>query len=311
MCSGGADSVALVLMLHGLPRGAAPKSLEVLWLDHALRADTRAEYEAASKVASAVGARLHVRTKQNGFHELDGGLEAAARSWRYEEAIKLAKELGIDVVCTGHTASDQLEQTLLSLIGVTGRSGEPDVMPVSRTLGNGVHLVRPLLASTRSDVERICEEAGFTWGNDPTNSDADSHMRNAVRHRVIPPLLDINESAGAAMVRAGARNRERHTVVKEMTQLLLEAWKVSSRLDVRLLQNLSPATREEVIVGWLARSGIEFGRSLSTRNIHAIEALALRPRLSAGARVDLANGACVRREGYDLVIARSPHRKGK
>jgi len=47
-----------------------------------------------------------------------GGVEAAARAWRYHEAVTVARDEGCDVVATGHTASDQLECALLALIGV-------------------------------------------------------------------------------------------------------------------------------------------------------------------------------------------------
>jgi tRNA(Ile)-lysidine synthase TilS/MesJ len=151
LCSGGADSVLLVAALGELPRGAAPASIDVLFCDHALRGDIAAERAAARAVAEHVGARMHERRCDRSLLDADGGIEAAARTWRLEAAGELAAELGCDVVATGHTASDQVEAALLSIAGVTGRPGELHAMPVARELDEGgALLVRPLLGLDRA-----------------------------------------------------------------------------------------------------------------------------------------------------------------
>ena len=138
LCSGGSDSVALVGLLGALPRGAAPATIDVLWVDHGARDDVAAERGAASAAAASIDAAFHVRQldapadKRGARVGTEGGAEAAFRALRYEFALELGAELGAEVVCTGHSASDQLEQAQRSLIGVTGRGGAVDAMPVSR-----------------------------------------------------------------------------------------------------------------------------------------------------------------------------------
>ncbi|MCB0878573.1 MAG: tRNA lysidine(34) synthetase TilS [Thermoleophilia bacterium] len=185
LCSGGADSVALVSLLAELPRGAAPARIDVLWLDHALRPDVDDERDAARAAADSVGAAFHERRSHRDLAADAAGTEAAARAWRYEQAAGVARTLGCDVVCTGHTASDQLEQAVLALAGVTGRPGDVDAMPVARelpgppTIGDDdeLLLVRPLLSLDRADVEQHCIERSLAWADDPTNLDADAHAR--------------------------------------------------------------------------------------------------------------------------------------
>lgn len=308
LCSGGADSIALVSLLAELPRGVAPARIDVLWLDHALRPDVDDERLAARAAAESVGAAFHERRSDRDLAADAAGIEAAARAWRYEQAAGVARTLGCDVVCTGHTASDQLEQAVLALAGVTGRPGDVDAMPVARelpgppTIGDDdeLLLVRPLLALGRTDVEQHCAERSLAWADDPTNLDADAHARNAVRHRVVPALLELHPGAGAAIVRAGDRSRERSQVARDLAAALLDAWGVDERLSCRRLASLDAAARRELLAAWLRR--FASSRDVGARIIAATDALATGPGRAACARVDLPGDACVRRDGYDLVI---------
>ncbi len=314
LCSGGADSVALVALLAALPRGAAPRAIDVLWLDHGLRSNVEAERAAAHAVAEHVGAGFHELRAMDDLRVRPGGLEGAARTWRYAHAQEFARALACDVVCTGHTASDQVEQALLSLVGVTGRGGVADAMPVSRTLDSGLLLVRPLLGCARDDVEQACSDEGLAWAEDPTNVDPDAHVRNAVRHRVVPALLDLGPDAGVSIARAGRRERERADATRALADALLDSWRVDPEppavavLDVRRLASLPPSARREMLAAWLLRAPL--GRALSTRSVDAVDRLAMLPGRAACSRIDLGRNTCVRRDGYDLTITTSLDAEG-
>lgn len=303
LCSGGADSVALVELLAALPRGAAPGELQVLWLDHGLREDVAAEHDAAAMVARRHELTLHVRRAATSIVDgRRGGAEAAARAWRYGVAIELAGELGCDVVATGHSASDQVEQALLALVGVTGRPGRPDAMPVRRALADAIDLMRPLLALDRTELEQVCLEAGLAWIDDPTNADPEAHRRNAVRHEIVPRLLDVHPGAGMALVRAGIRERESEQAMRALVDSLLDAWgSPNATLDVRQLTSLPAGARRQLVARWLDRGGV--GRGVSSRTVEAVSRLCEQPvRRGESACVQLAGGACVRRDGYDLHL---------
>src|SRR5438128_244645 len=88
LCSGGADSVLLVAALDALPRGARPASIDVLWCDHALRADVAVERDAARAVAERAGAVLHERRADVDLTTAAGGIEGAGRTWRLDVAVR-------------------------------------------------------------------------------------------------------------------------------------------------------------------------------------------------------------------------------
>ncbi|MCW2927111.1 MAG: tRNA(Ile)-lysidine synthase [Thermoleophilia bacterium] len=306
LCSGGADSVALVHVLGALPTGAAPASVDVLWLDHGLRIDVADERAAAAAAADAIGAGFVTRSAAaDALRTAEGGLEGAARAWRYGQALDVARARGCDVVATGHTANDQLECALLGMVGVAGVPGELASMHVRRSLADGIDLVRPLLGSSRADVEALCLEVGARWHDDPTNADSRAHARNTVRSIAIPELLALHPGAGRALVRGADRRRETGQVLESLVRALLDSWGDDPRsIDVRRLARLDAPTRRAVVARWLLDARI--GRDVGARTIAAVDALATLPRRAACARVDLPRGACVRRDGYHLVLTLAP-----
>lgn len=306
LCSGGIDSTVLVALLARLPRGAAPASIDVLFLDHGLRdASVDAERAAARAVAEIHGFAFHERRRA--AVEAGNGVQDSARTWRYSTALDVATQLGgRDVVVTGHTADDQLECALLGLIGAT--SAQPTTMPVARALSTTVRLVRPLLGLTRVDIERIAASLSIEHVEDPSNADPDAYLRNALRHRVVPQLLDVHPGAGAVLARSADRARERSAANAGMADALLATWGVepgAERIDVRRVLALAPEARRAVLERWLRRSaaGQAAGRAIDARTVRSVEALAVLPGRAACARVDLAGDACVRRDGYSLHVS--------
>ncbi|MBC7460293.1 MAG: tRNA lysidine(34) synthetase TilS [Thermoleophilia bacterium] len=297
LCSGGVDSVVLVDLLARLPRGAAPKSIRVLCLDHGVRAGVEAELAAARAVAAAHD--FDITVERGALDTSTHGTQAAARTWRYATAARVAAVHGCDVVVTGHTASDQLEGALLGLVAVTG-SGAPAAMPVARELAPGVQLVRPLLALDRSTILELAAAAGRSWAEDPSNADADAYLRNGVRHRVVPALLDLAPGAGPALARAAQRASTQQLALDSLAAALLDSWGARTapqRLDVRLAAPLATPARHALLASWLRGAGL--GRAVDARAIRAVDELVMR---SGDARIDLAGHACVRRDGYDVTL---------
>lgn len=317
LCSGGIDSTALVALLARLPRGAAPASIHVLHLDHGVRRGACVEREqlAASTIAEQHGLRFYVRQRDpsaqtgadGGAATFDGGAQADARAWRYGQALALAHELGCDVVATGHTADDQLEGALLGLVGVT--ASEPATMRVCRPLDGSVRLVRPMLGISRDVVGAISADLELVYADDPSNADPDAYLRNAIRHRVVPPLLDVHPAAGMVIARSADRGRERSAAVDGLAQHVLATYspRVGDPIDVRRLAELEGAARRAVIAAFLQRELAACdvpARTIDARLVRAVDALATRPGRAACARVDVAGDACVRRTGYDLNVSR-------
>ena len=184
--SGGADSLAL---MHMLSRLSLSVSLHVATFDHGWRGNqSAADMNFVLAQAAALGLPATARSAPPHTPHT----EAAARRARYSFLSIVAGEVGASHIATAHHADDQAETVLLRLLRGTGLAGLAG-MQHSTTVPDHPHLtlVRPLLSVTRAQIEAYCANNSLTPRHDPTNDDP-AHLRNHVRHNILPQLADIN-----------------------------------------------------------------------------------------------------------------------
>lgn len=202
--SGGADSVCLLHALHQF----APYwhlSLHVAHVDHALRPDS--SEDAAFVAALAHNLQLpfyHTRLTPGILDDDPRGLEAAARSARYGFLRQVANELGASVtITTAHHQDDQAETLLLHLIqgsGLTGLAGMAWVGNLPDNQQPTIRLVRPFLGVRRTELHDYLSSYNLTWREDSSNADL-THVRNTLRHQVLPQLAALNPNIHATLAR--------------------------------------------------------------------------------------------------------------
>jgi len=160
--SGGPDSLALLL----LAAAARPGRVEAATVDHALRAESRAEAEMVAGVCGQLGTP-HASLTAEWAHKPESALQERARIERYRLLGLWAKEHGISALLTAHHADDQAETMVMRLNRGSGVRGLAGMRAVRRL--DGIDLVRPLLSWRRSELERICWAAGLQPVRDPSN----------------------------------------------------------------------------------------------------------------------------------------------
>ena len=181
--SGGADSVALLV---GLARLAPPDARLVV--AHACH-DLRPEADEDRKFVSALAGRLGVRCESRPLAVRDDsegrgeGVEARARRLRYDFFMHVAHAHAARHVVVGHTADDQAETILHRALRGTGVVGLAGMRP-SRTLADGVALMRPMLTLPRALGRAFLAAEGEAWREDATNADP-RYARNFLRHEIL------------------------------------------------------------------------------------------------------------------------------
>ncbi len=198
--SGGADSICLLHRLNQL-RAICPFTLVAAHYNHHLRGAESDRDEAFVKRwvedwcgpdPAAGQAPLPAVRLITGGGDVSGeakrlglGLEETARRMRYAFLEEAARAVGADRIATAHTADDNAETVLLHLIRGSGLQGLTGIRPRQG------RLVRPLLTTTRREIEDYLELYHIPHVEDSTNQD-DAYTRNQVRHQVIPLLDEIN-----------------------------------------------------------------------------------------------------------------------
>ena len=151
LLSGGADSVCLV---HSLRVLLGEGALVALHINHGLRAGADADERFCAVLCESLGVELEV--ERVSIPDA-GNLEALAREARYAAAELVREHRGLDLIATGHTASDQVETILYRLASSPGRRA---LLGMERRSGR---LIRPLLDVTREQARQYCEEARLPW----------------------------------------------------------------------------------------------------------------------------------------------------
>lgn len=108
--------------------------------------------------------------------------QLAARELRYQWFEALKEVFGFTAVCTAHHLNDQLETFLMHSLRGTGLDGMVGI-PDTETLQ------RPLLGITKAQLLDYAHSHKLAWREDSSNATT-HYTRNALRHTVIPPLLE-------------------------------------------------------------------------------------------------------------------------
>ena len=190
--SGGADSVALLHVLYSL-QDELSFSLAACHVNHNLRgAESDGDEMFVRRMCRMMDIPLYVANiKVNEFRQKHDSLEECARRLRYGFFEDIGKN---KLIATAHTASDNCETILINMVRGTALSGICGI-PAKRD-----NIIRPLLYSTREDVERYCRENELDYVTDSTNL-SDDYTRNKIRHKIVPLLREINPALYGAMSR--------------------------------------------------------------------------------------------------------------
>ena len=197
--SGGADSVALLLVLRRLGY-----TVEAVHCNFHLRGDESDRDEqfvrALCEKLSVAIHLIHFDTKTYAEqHQVS--IEMAARELRYHYFEQLRQDIGAEEVCVAHHQDDAVETLLMNLIRGTGIHGLTGIRP-----RNG-HVVRPLLCVTRSEITAYLDAVGQSYVTDSTNLVPDV-VRNKLRLQVLSLLEEINPAASANIARTARRMAE-------------------------------------------------------------------------------------------------------
>jgi len=277
--SGGADSVALLLLLHAanaLPRNALGVGLSAVHVHHGLRGDEAdADLAFVEELCARLEVPLHVRRASvpgRVAHAREAGqsetVEEAARNLRYELFRQLLAEGHADSVLTAHTLDDQAETVLMKLLRGAWTEGLSGIHPVV-LVPNGTHagrILRPLLGVRRADLLAFLESRNQTWRTDSSNADQ-AFTRNRIRHSVLPLLREYNPAIDQALANLAELAREDEArwnseLSRILPQLLLPGRPVrgggraistapgesnSVALEIDRLRSLDPALRRRVV----------------------------------------------------------------
>ena len=238
--SGGADSVALLLLLD-----------EMGYKVHALHCNFHLRGEESDRderfcedlclKKNIPFHRIHFDTLMySETHKMS--VEMAARELRYRYFEQLRKDIGAEGICVAHHQDDTVETVLLNLVRGTGLRGLTGIQP-----RNGA-ILRPLLCVTRTEIEAYLATKQQDYVTDSTNLETD-FVRNKIRLQVVPLLRQLNPAVSENIVRTA----EHLTEAQKVLDAVVDTYKGSNQLDLCALQQVGSA--EYIVFEWLKQYG--------------------------------------------------------
>jgi len=289
--SGGADSVCLLLALKELQYDVA-----VAHLNHGLRGAAADEDEAFTKsLSEKLGVRFFATRVS-----ISGSVEAAGREARKGFFTELIRQYGFTRIALAHTRDDRVETFLLNLLRGSGPAGLVSMAPVSGST------IRPLIETSRTEIEAYLKGRGQAWRTDSTNLDL-SFARNRLRHVFIPKLAsEFNPRLVDTLARTVEILEGEDVWMGSITdQWLTEnGTKEEGDFVIRIdaLESFPVGLVRRILRGALRQAGSQL-RDISFDHIEAVRSL-LEPGKS-GKVVEIPGGLVVARE-FGVLAFRQP-----
>ncbi|MCR4751491.1 MAG: tRNA lysidine(34) synthetase TilS [Eubacterium sp.] len=326
--SGGADSVCLLLLLQEFFRcrhtgrdasgqeerqvpGEEPEMrLYAVHVNHQLRREEADEDEAFVR-ALCERRQIPLDVYRYPVAEMAAekgiGTEEAGRMARQEAYADCLKKHGAHKLALAHHANDRAETFLFHAVRGTSLAGLASICPVQAFIP-GTHIVRPLLGTTREEIEQWLEEEGQTWCTDATNAD-ESYTRNAIRHTVIPYLQEhVNVQAVRHLTEAASDLEEADSFLK--TEAAQRSGKYirkeeagRDRVQIHIMDSLlgEPAVLQGYILLDVLEQLCGMRKDLGREQVRSLQQLF---RMQTGRRLDLPYGLGAARDYGGICIWR-------
>ena len=191
--SGGVDSVSLMVLavkymnklLSKLAYNeeALGSMITVIHVDHDLRPESATEAEYVRDLAVKMGVRAVCLKWEHGYSDKDvkiPNLQEKARLARYGMMMKKCKELGIEILLTGHHFDDVMENYVYRKARSAGILG---LSTNKVSYHKDLRILRPLQVFRKIQLEKYLKEKDIKWYHDKSN-DSTKYERNKIRKKL-------------------------------------------------------------------------------------------------------------------------------
>lgn len=344
--SGGADSVALLLALHEAntaPRDSLGVGLSAVHIHHGIRQASESDADLAFVqdlcLQHDIPLHIHRADVPSRAAANRETVEEAAREVRYAFFRTLIASGHVDSVLTAHTLDDQAETVLMKLLRGAWTEGLSAIHPIVAVEARAASpqaparagkILRPLLSTTRAQIESFLNARNQSWQTDSTNADT-TYTRNRVRHDLMPQLRTFNPSIDQTLANMAELAREEEArwqteLTRILPQVLLPGKPVrgggrsvattpgsaSLSIEVDRLRAFDPALRRRILRAAARQLGFRLSFDETTRLL-ALAGFASLPTVAArsGASVHLADGLRAQRSAREIQLSSESGNKEK
>jgi tRNA(Ile)-lysidine synthase len=191
--SGGVDSMVLLHAAAAMPAQKRPV-LIVASFDHGTGTAAKRALDLVRRQA-----------KELGLDFVPGRAAdpaATEHEWRIARWAFLREQAALfgGLIATAHTLDDQIETVFMRILRDAGPRG-------LAALYAETEIVRPFLSLRRKTIENFAAGHGVPYADDPSNA-ARSHLRNRVRHDLLPAIAKVRPAFPAQLLSIARKSAE-------------------------------------------------------------------------------------------------------
>ena len=241
--SGGADSVALLLLLQRRPG----PSLHVVHLDHETRnGESAGDAEFVAQLADRLALPCTIALRSQIELPPIANLSARFRSARLALFKRVVEIHKLNGVILAHHADDQAETVLQRLLRGAGPTALTGMS--SRKMIGDLCVLRPLLRVPSADLRQFLQKRGQDWRQDASNT-SPKYLRNRLR-----PILAADVALRDSLLNLAAATRQLRSWIKRTAPVLPE------QFSIDMLASLPPSLARHTAGRWLADRGVPHDR---------------------------------------------------
>lgn len=235
--SGGPDSMTLLVVLHSLGYNIC-----VAHVNHGLRENAILDEKYVEEYCNKNEIPCFVK-KINLKENLNGmTTEEAGRKARYDFFEEICEKEKCNKIATAHNSNDNAETVIMNMIRGSGLSGLKGIEPKREKI------VRPLIETSRIEVEKFCEENNINPRHDESNDEA-TYTRNKVRLELIPYIKDnINSNVVTNINRMANIVAEEERFISGIVEEAYENIVIAETLNKKVVCNLKLFNKLDIVV---------------------------------------------------------------
>ncbi|HSR04512.1 MAG TPA: tRNA lysidine(34) synthetase TilS [Proteiniclasticum sp.] len=298
--SGGADSLALLLMLHAL-KEELHIELGACHVNHMLRGKDAEEDEIfCSEVARKLSIPFYSMKKDvRGYAKKKGlSVEVAGRELRYAFFKDIMVNHRYEKCATAHHLDDQVETVLLNLMRGSGLNGLTGMSPKRE------EYIKPILFLKKEELLAYLKEQSMEPREDDSNMES-IYQRNKVRNKLIPYIREnFNEDFPETIWRMTDLLREDLDFIHEQVGKVKSEY-VENRKDNRIVIRKEAFHQHKAVVSRLLFDAIESvkGNITDIEEVHIRDMIALQKN-ETGKSIDIKDAVVARNDYGNLIIER-------
>ncbi len=246
--SGGPDSISLINVLNDIKNDETiPLKFDIIaaHINHNIRDEAKSDEDFVVNYCKEKNIEVYVLSIdiQKEAKEQKKGTEETGREVRYGFFEEILVKTNSNKIATAHTANDNAETVLMNLIRGSGTSGLKGIRPIRNK-----KFIRPLINTTREEIEKYCKEYELKPRIDKTNFEND-YTRNKVRNLLIPFIKEeFNPNIIMSINRLSDIASEENDFLDKLTGQIYKKILVEENIGKQVILNLKLFNKQESVI---------------------------------------------------------------